>query len=177
MEIIIFLTVSPESHRTAEENLGIEYLASNLKKTLKYEIKIINGWIEKLSNEEIVEKILNYKNVLAIGVSSYLTDIENVKELLKIMKKLKLSKYYFAGGYGPTFSPEEYLKIGFDIACIGESDLIIRSLINYFSGKAKKENIKSICYLENNKIKVIKRLSYGIKKFDNLKKLIQLRIS
>ena len=42
MEIIIFLTVSPESHRTAEENLGIEYLASNLKKTLKYEIKIIN---------------------------------------------------------------------------------------------------------------------------------------
>jgi len=29
MEIIIFLTVSPESHRTAEENLGIEYLASN----------------------------------------------------------------------------------------------------------------------------------------------------
>ena len=36
MEIIIFLTVSPESHRTAEENLGIEYLASNLKKTLKY---------------------------------------------------------------------------------------------------------------------------------------------
>ena len=72
MEIIIFLTVSPESHRTAEENLGIEYLASNLKKTLKYEIKIINGWIEKLSNEEIVEKILNYKNVLAIGVSSYL---------------------------------------------------------------------------------------------------------
>ena len=93
------------------------------------------------------------------------------------MKKLKLSKYYFAGGYGPTFSPEEYLKIGFDIACIGESDLIIRSLINYFSGKAKKENIKSICYLENNKIKVIKRLSYGIKKFDNLKKLIQLRNS
>jgi len=34
MEIIIFLTVSPESHRTAEENLGIEYLASNLKKRL-----------------------------------------------------------------------------------------------------------------------------------------------
>lgn len=29
MEIIIFLTVSPESHITAEENLGIEYLASN----------------------------------------------------------------------------------------------------------------------------------------------------
>ena len=30
---------------------------------------------------------------------------------------------------------------------------------------------------KNNKIKVIKRLSYGIKKIDNLKKLIQLRIS
>ncbi len=30
---------------------------------------------------------------------------------------------------------------------------------------------------KNNKIKVIKRLSYGIKKADNLKKLIQLRIS
>ena len=30
---------------------------------------------------------------------------------------------------------------------------------------------------KNNKTKVIKRLSYGIKKFDNLKKLIQLRIS
>ena len=30
---------------------------------------------------------------------------------------------------------------------------------------------------KNKKIKVIKSLSYGIKKFDNLKKLIQLRIS
>ena len=28
---------------------------------------------------------------------------------------------------------------------------------------------------KNNKIKVIKSLSYGIKKFDNLKKLIKLR--
>ncbi len=30
---------------------------------------------------------------------------------------------------------------------------------------------------KNDKIKVIKRLSYRIKKFDNLKKLIQFRIS
>ena len=30
---------------------------------------------------------------------------------------------------------------------------------------------------KNNKIKVINRLSYEIKKFDNLKKFIQLRIS
>ena len=30
---------------------------------------------------------------------------------------------------------------------------------------------------KNNKIKVIKRLSYGIKKFDNLKKLNLLRLS
>ena len=29
----------------------------------------------------------------------------------------------------------------------------------------------------NNKIKVIKRVSYGIKKFETLKKLIQLRIA
>ncbi len=34
MEIIIFLTVSPKRHGTAEENLGIEYLASNKKKRL-----------------------------------------------------------------------------------------------------------------------------------------------
>ena len=83
MEIIIFLTVSPESHRIAEENLGIEYLASNLKKTLKYEIKIINGWIEKLSNEEIVEKILNYKNILAIEDYIYYYNNKRIKEKLK----------------------------------------------------------------------------------------------
>ena len=88
METIIFLTVSPESHRTAEENLGIEYLASNLKKTLKYEVKIINGWIEKLSNEKIIERIKEYKNILAIGISSYLTDIKNVEEILKKIKKM-----------------------------------------------------------------------------------------
>jgi len=45
-----------------------------------------------------------------------------------------------------------------------------------------KKGIKNIQkYNINNgfveKIKVIKRLSYGIKKFDNLKKLIKLRIS
>ncbi|WP_338949789.1 radical SAM protein [Fusobacterium nucleatum] len=152
MKSIIFVTISPKSHRTAEENLGIEYLASNLKKTKKYKIEIVNGWLEELDYDGIIQRVRYHKEVLAIGISSYLTDLENVFNLLKKMKENKLAEYYFAGGYGPTFSPEEYLNVGFDVVCIGESDLIIRSLINFFDKKAAIEKVRGICYYKDGKV-------------------------
>jgi uncharacterized methyltransferase PH0819 len=152
MKSIIFITVSPKSHRTAEENLGIEYLAANLNKIKKYKIEVINGWLEELDYGGIIQRVRKHKEILAIGISSYLTDLYNVCNLVKKMKEDKLSEYYFAGGYGPTFSPEEYLNIGFDVVCIGESDLIIRPLINFFDKKIAIEKVKGICYYKDGKI-------------------------
>ena len=54
----------------------------------------------------------------------------------------------------------------------------IKCKVYVYNNTIQKYNINNgFVEGKNNKIKVIKRLSYGIKKFDNLKKLIQLRIS
>ena len=49
---IILTTLSPDTHRTSEENLGLSYLASVLRKS-GYNVEIIDGWLESLSDEEV----------------------------------------------------------------------------------------------------------------------------
>lgn len=48
---IILATPAPISHITAEENLGIGYLASTLREK-GYNVKIIDGWLMGLTPKQ-----------------------------------------------------------------------------------------------------------------------------
>ena len=46
---VVLATPAPVSHRTAEENLGLGYLASTLRQG-GYEVMLIDGWLAGLSS-------------------------------------------------------------------------------------------------------------------------------
>ena len=60
---IILTTLSPKTHRTSEENLGIEYLKSSLVQA-RYEVEIIDAWLNELEVEEVYERIISQKEKL-----------------------------------------------------------------------------------------------------------------
>ena len=67
---IILTTLSPKTHRTSEENLGIEYLKSSLVQE-GYQVNIIDAWLTELSVEEVYQQIIKHiDNILFIGISS-----------------------------------------------------------------------------------------------------------
>ena len=49
---VFLCTVAPNSHRTAEENLGISYLASVLREN-GFVVGIIDAWLHPITDDEI----------------------------------------------------------------------------------------------------------------------------
>lgn len=79
---IILTTLSPDTHRTSEENLGLSYLTAVLRKS-GYNVEIIDGWLGGLSDEEVMKKILTDKDVAIVGVSCYMSNNDKSIELAK----------------------------------------------------------------------------------------------
>ena len=84
---IILTTLSPKTHRTSEENLGIEYLKSSLVNN-GYEVIIIDGWLNELSVDEVFEKIISYNDILFVGISSYMSNTQPSVELINKLKSI-----------------------------------------------------------------------------------------
>ena len=57
---IFLVTLSPKTHRTSEENLGIAYLKSSLLKK-GYEVEIIDAWLNEYEVEDVFKKIIQEK--------------------------------------------------------------------------------------------------------------------
>ena len=167
--IIALITPAPVSHRTAEENMGIGYLASVLRSN-KHEVLVIDGWLEGLDTAGIIKRLSqNIHNLVFVGVSCYRSNIKPAKELVSGLKVLSAELPIIAGGYGPTFYPEEFLAAGFDIVAIGEAEETILKLANYYTGKkaAKLSGIKGIAYVKDNRLIKTKKPEL-IKNIDNL---------
>lgn len=149
---IILTTLSPNSHRTAEENLGISYLTSSLRKN-GFLVEIIDGWLEGLSDEEVYKKINADTNVGIVGVSCYMSNNDSSIELARKIKKVLPNVHLICGGFGPTFTPNKFLsKDTFEVAMIGEGEkTIIEVCSNLLYGKSLSK-VKGIVYLENGKI-------------------------
>ncbi len=125
---IILVTLSPESHRTSEENLGIEYLKSALVKE-EYQVEIIDAWLNDKNVQTVYEKIIKQiDNILFVGISSYMSNTYNTIELIKMLKKYNPEIKIVCGGFGPTFYPKEYLQSQADYIIRGEGEKAICEL-------------------------------------------------
>lgn len=153
---VVFVTAAPISNRTTEENLGIGYLASVCRNN-GFDATIIDGWIENLTGEQIVKRIMNIKNILFIGFSCYQLNKKSTKNVIDLLKKNKIKVPFIAGGFGPTFNPEEFFDIGIDVVSISEGEKSILMLCKYYQSIIKSlEDIPGIAYVENNVIKKTK---------------------
>lgn len=148
---VILITLSPDTHRTSEENLGIAYLASSLRKN-GFNVEIIDGWLGMLKDEEVLNKIIKQHDTAIVGVSCYMSNNEKSIKLAKKLKEINPKIKLMCGGFGPSFNPQKFVHDGiFDIAMIGEGEESIVEVCNYFieNGNKKIEEIKGIAYEEN----------------------------
>lgn len=149
---IILTTLSPKTHRTSEENLGIEYLKSALVKD-GYDVEIIDAWLNEFEVEDVYEKIINQKDkLLFIGISSYMSNTAPTVKLISMLKNSDENIKVVCGGFGPTFYPEEYLKSGADYIIRGEGEQAICNLAKFIENNENLCNIKNIGYLKDNKL-------------------------
>lgn len=148
---IILTTLSPDTHRTSEENLGLSYLTAILRKN-GYNVEIIDGWLAGLKDEEVLTRIIEKEDTAIVGVSCYMSNNDKSIELAKKIRSIKPNIKLICGGFGPSFNSQRFVENGiFDIAMIGEGEKTIVEVCDYFIGIGNKkiENIKGIVYESN----------------------------
>lgn len=149
---IVLIIPATISHRTPEENLGVNYIAAVLREK-KYQVLLIDSWLTGLGDNEVLGVVSIVKDPLWIGISSYHYNINESKELLDRLKNIFPNSKYICGGYGPTFQYKDYLESGFDIAVIGEAEKTVVELTDALSNDCVSyKDIKGICYLDNGEI-------------------------
>lgn len=151
---IILTTLSPDTHRTSEENLGLAYLTAKLREN-GYHVEIIDGWLEGLSEEEVLKRIMEAENVSIVGISCYMSNNEKSIELAKKIRMQNSNIKLMCGGFGPSFNPQKFVQDNiFDIAMIGEGEETIIEVCDYLCGNSNKDitEIKGIAYENDRKI-------------------------
>lgn len=150
---VILATPPPITHRTAEENLGLGYLATSLRENGQT-VKIIDGWLDGLSSHELAGKILENPPKSFLGFSCYRSNMERTMEVANLLRQSGLDVPLVVGGYGPTFDSEEFLKAGFDIVVRGEGEETVLDLHSYFDkGYPDLKDIQGISYMDNGEIR------------------------
>lgn len=148
---IILTTLSPKTHRTSEENLGIEYLKSSLQKK-GYQVDIIDAWLNGLEVEEVYKKIVIEENILFVGISSYMSNTIPTVKLISMLKNYNTNIKIVCGGFGPTFYPKEYLESGSDYIIRGEGEKAICELAKCIEEQKRPYQLKNIGFLVDNKL-------------------------
>ena len=151
---IILTTLSPDTHRTSEENLGLAYLTAVLRKN-GYNVEIIDGWLGGLEDKEVLRKIIDRKDISIVGISCYMSNNDKSIELAKRIRSINSNIKLMCGGFGPSFNPQRFVKDGvFDIAMIGEGEQTIVEVCDYLTGNSSRKlnEIKGIVYEEDGKL-------------------------
>lgn len=150
---VTLATPPPITHRTAEENLGLGYLASTLRAN-GHEVQIIDGWLRGLSSHDLASEILENPPKTFLGFSCYRSNMERTMEVANLLRQSGLDIPLVVGGYGPTFESEEFLKAGFDIVVRGEAEETILDLFSYFTnGAPDLPEIQGISYMDDDKVR------------------------
>ncbi|PIR05055.1 MAG: hypothetical protein COV57_01090 [Candidatus Liptonbacteria bacterium CG11_big_fil_rev_8_21_14_0_20_35_14] len=153
-KIMALLTPPSHTHRTAEENLGLGYIASILRNA-GYRVHIVDAWIEGISIQKLIERLLLIGKINFIGISCYRSSLDEVKKIVLEIRS-KIGKMpIIAGGFGPTFYPEDFLDIGVDIAVIGEGEYIIINLLKVLEEGYSPESIPGVSWKEGKKVRFV----------------------
>lgn len=126
---VALMTPPTRSHRTAEETLALGYLGAQLRRS-GYEVCIVDGWLERLTAEEMASRIGFGGAPAIVGFSCYRSNLDQAKELLDIVRERFGNIPSICGGYGPTFHDEDFLDNGFTVVVRGEAESNIVDLID-----------------------------------------------
>lgn len=152
LEKIALITPPTKSHRTAEETLALGYLSTVLRKA-RYEVSIVDGWLEQLTAQEIVEKLSIGRHPAIVGISCYRSNLEQAVEVLGVIRNHFGNIPIICGGYGPTFHDEDFLKQGFSVVVTGEAEHTIVPLVeSLLNDRVKLKDVPGIVFWKNDSI-------------------------
>jgi len=83
---VTLATPPPITHRTAEENLGLGYLASALRENGQ-SVQIVDGWLNGLSSHDLASEILKNPPKTFLGFSCYRSNMERTMEVANLVRQ------------------------------------------------------------------------------------------
>ena len=120
---IIFISPPAKSNRTPEENLGLEYLASESVKN-GHSIEYVDAWVDGYSIDYVVNKILKGKyDIVAISLS--MDSYSQIKDIIKSLNNKNYSGKIILGGVFASFQAGNILNEIGSMICgifLGEAD-------------------------------------------------------
>lgn len=124
--------------------LNLAYLAAVLRKN-GHKVRIVDATAPyKRRTPEDVNQVIEDFNPDFIGVT---LTISYIPQSYCYLKKLRLKGVpIVAGGPHPNACPQEVLKNGADIVCIGEGENTVIEIAEHFMGKRDLSAINGICY-------------------------------
>lgn len=143
---VVLATPAPVTHRTAEENLGLGYLAAALRSSGR-EVRVVDAWLEGLDTAGLVDRILTGPVPGMVGFSCYRSSMTAAVAAAGMLRARLGPVPVIAGGYGPTFHPGEFLDAGFDVAVRGEAERTVVDLADHYAtGAPALDRIPGITY-------------------------------
>jgi hypothetical protein len=144
--VVVLATPAPVTHRTAEENLGLGYLAAALRAAGR-EVGVLDAWLEGLSAAELAARITSGPAPLMVGFSCYRSNMAAAIDIATAVRAALGAVPIIAGGYGPTFHPADFVQAGFDVAVRGEAEQTVVDLAaHYATGLPALDRIPGITY-------------------------------
>lgn len=131
--------------------LGLAGLAAVLRGR-GYAVKIIDALALKLDAARVVERVFRFGAEI-VGISSTTIAIYNAASLAEAIKKGK-NIPVIIGGPHVSAVPEETLKrfSSFDLAVLGEGEITLLELLEFYNGQKKLEDIKGLAIRREGRI-------------------------
>jgi len=145
----VILLNPPTAAESTEPLLGLGYLAAGLRKK-GHEVKIVDATapFKRLSQEDVEKIVIDYSPDF-IGITLTIDYIPYTYDYMRSLKNLKYP--IIVGGPHVNPLPEEALENGADIVVLGEGEITVVELADYFAGNREKlEEIKGLCYRGQN---------------------------
>ena len=142
---IVLATPAPVTHRTAEENLGLAYLAAVLRRA-GYPVVVVDGWLAGHDVAELAARIVE-AGPLMVGFACYRSNMESAVATARLVRAKIPTVPIVAGGYGPSFHPDDFLTAGFDAVVRGEGEHTIVELADHYRpGRPVLDDITGVSF-------------------------------
>jgi B12-binding domain/radical SAM domain protein len=114
------------------------------------DLYFIRGF-ENLEND--LERICENHQKVVLGISFFTPQLWEISDLLKHLRaKYKERVLFIAGGPHPTGDPKGTLKMGFDIAVVGEGEETLIEILYNVKNNKNLDAVRGIAYFNKDKI-------------------------
>lgn len=170
--------IQPDGTKQCKEcfpPLGLAYIASQLKASDQYDVRVYDMVVEDFWNETLVsddavlygssfekyEKLLEEYSPDLVAIQCMLSSRSNsALELCRITKKLDNRIFTVLGGHHATALPEHVLKKDTDFVVLGESDHSFPELVNCLNNGGDVSKINGIAYKQNGRLILQERRNF-----------------